>query len=62
MDPIYTIPSQMVFTITKEQWEFENTKATRMAKLEIINVMDEESRDILRIKIYFHVKGSLNLA
>jgi hypothetical protein len=50
VDPIYIYPSQTILTITKEQWELENAKVARLAKLEMLNVMDEESRDKLRNK------------
>lgn len=31
VDPIYTIPSQTILTIIKEQWELENAKVDRVA-------------------------------
>jgi hypothetical protein len=50
MDPIYTISSQEYFNITMEQLEQDKQEVIRQARMEMLNQMDEESRERLRRK------------
>lgn len=57
---MYAEPSQTILTITTEQWELENANVSKVAQLEILNVMDKESRDRLRSKVCLqHDKSAL---
>jgi hypothetical protein len=49
LNPTYNMPSQATFPITREKWELEKAKAARKAKLEILNIMDKESRGKLKV-------------
>jgi hypothetical protein len=49
---VYTISSQEYYNVTLEQLEKSKQEAARKARLEVLNLMDEESREKLRKREY----------
>jgi hypothetical protein len=48
LDHAYDVSSQATFSITREKWELKNAKATRKAKLEILNNINKEYEEKLK--------------